>query len=166
MGMDQHAGGIFQQEVNRQSVGLFRQGSNLAGSMYQLLTGTGATPGRAGEAEEAAHLQELEASARAHDILGRTDSDADALRAGREAERASKNAAWGASNLAMSGSKALLRESARIRDGQDEEDIRAEGAEAARDALNQGRATGNMTRINGSANPLGSILSQGSKIYK
>ncbi|MFH1914424.1 MAG: hypothetical protein ABIK45_09155 [Pseudomonadota bacterium] len=172
MGMDQHAGGIFQQEVNRQTLGLFRQGSELAGNMYQLLTGTGATTGRAAEAEETARLQEQQASTRAHDIFMRADSDADSLRAGREADRASTNAAWGASGLAMSGSKELLRQAARIRDGQDEEDIRAEGTEAVRDALNQGRAAGNMTRINGSAaisgsaKPLGSILSQGSTIYK
>jgi len=158
--------------MNQSAAGLFQPGTDLAGSMYQLLTGTGAGPGKSAQAEEAARLQEFEASAKAHDILRSTDSDADALRADREVRRASKNAEWGASGLAMSGSKQLLREAARIKDGQDEEDIRAEGAEAARDALNRGRAAGNRTRINGSvpisgaADPLGSILSRGSKIYK
>ncbi|MUM77260.1 hypothetical protein GKC30_06415 [Pseudodesulfovibrio sp. F-1] len=158
--------------MNQNAAGLFQPGTDLAGSVYQLLTGTGISPGRGSEAEESARLKEFEASVKAQDILRRADADADALRTDREARRGTQNAAWGASGLAMSGSKELLRQSARIKDGQDEEDLRAEGAEAARDALNQGRAAGNLTRINGSvpisgaANTQGSILSSGSKIYK
>jgi hypothetical protein len=153
--------------IDQQTAGTFRHGTELAENLFALLAGTPAAPGRSpAEAEESARLRELEARRQAHGIVDRADSDAATHREEREARRASANAAWGASGLAMSGSKALLRETARIRDEQDEEDLRAQGEEAARDTLDQGRAAGNMTRINGSAAPLGSTLSLGSKIYK
>ncbi|ADU61365.1 MAG: hypothetical protein KUA35_09665 [Pseudodesulfovibrio sp.] len=153
MGMDQEA------------AGMLRQGTQLADNVYDLLAGTtrGQNPS---VAEETARMQEFEAGKQAADLLANADDTADTLRAEREAARATKNAAWGASGLEMSGSKELLRETARISDDLDEEDIRAKGERTAQDALDQGRATGNMTRINGSATPIGSTLSLGSKIYK
>lgn len=151
--------------MDQQAAGMLRQGTQLADSVYDLLTGTarGQNPS---VAEEAARMHEFEAGKQAADLLADADDTADALRAERETARATKNAAWGSSGLEMSGSKELLRETARISDDQDEEDIRAKGEGAARNALDQGRATGNMTRINGSATPIGSTLSLGSKIYK
>ena len=144
---------------------MLRQGTRLADSFYDLLAGNAEGPD-ASVAEEAARMQEFEAGKQAADILADTGDAADALRDERESARATKNTAWGASGLEMSGSKKLLRETARISDGQDEEDIRAKGERQARDTLDQGRATGNMSRIKGSAAPIGSTLSLGSKIYK
>lgn len=153
MGMDQEA------------AGMLRQGTRLADSFYDLLAGNAGGLDTS-VAEESARMQEFEAGKQAADILADADDTADALRDERESARATKNTAWGASGLEMSGSKQLLRETARISDDQDEEDIRTKGERAAQDALDQGRATGNMTRINGSAAPIGSTLSLGSKIYK
>lgn len=153
MGMDQEA------------AGMLRQGTRLADSFYDLLAGH-AGGLDASVAEENARMREFEAGKQAADILAEADDTADALRDEREAARAAEHATWGASGLEMSGSKQLLRETARISDDQDEEDIRAKGERQARNALDQGRATGNMTRINGSATPIGSTLSLGSKIYK
>lgn len=162
--------------MNQEAAGMLQQGTRLADSLYDLLAKS--VGGQdASAAEETARMQEFEAGKQAADILADTDDTADALRDEREAARATKNTAWGASGLEMSGSKKLLRETARISDDQDEEDVRARGEREAREALDQGRATGNMTRINGSATPigstatgsalsLGSTLSLGSKIYK
>jgi hypothetical protein len=141
------------QKASQQDYGLFQQGTDLAGSVLNLLTTPG---GDSGLAEEAARLRELDARKQAADTLRHTDREADRLREELERERAAKNTAWGASGLTMSGSKKLLREA----------DIRAWGEREAADTLDQARAGANLTRINGAARPASTILSLGSRIYK
>jgi hypothetical protein len=151
------------QKASQQDYGLFRQGTDLAGSVLNLLTTPG---GDSGLAEEAARLRELDARKQAADTLRHTDREADRLREELERERAAKNTAWGASGLTMSGSKKLLRETARTADAREEADIRAWGEREAADTLDQARAGANLTRINGAARPASTILSLGSRIYK
>jgi hypothetical protein len=151
-------------KASQQDYGLFRQGTDLAGSVLNLLTAPGADS--AGLTEEAARLRELDARKQAAHTLRDTDREADRLREELERERAAKNTAWGASGLTMSGSKKLLRETARTADAQEEADIRAWGEREARDTLERARAGANVTRIHGSARPATTTLSLGSRIYK
>jgi len=78
-----------------------------------------------------------------------------------EQERAGTHAIWGASNLAMSGSKALVRDAERQQDRQLEEDILFEGDQEAQRRLNQA------TRLrSGGGTAHRSTLALGSKLYK
>jgi hypothetical protein len=166
MGIDTQTSGVLPGASGAQTGGLLRQGTDLAGTLLGLLSGSGLGTGvSTDEASAQADLQELDARAEAADILDATDAQADALRDTREQARAERNTDWGTSGLAMSGSKQLVREAARTKDDLDEEALRDQGDEQARDALDRGRAAGNLIRINGGAGTLATTLSLGSSIY-
>ncbi|WP_316899227.1 hypothetical protein [Pseudodesulfovibrio indicus] len=121
--------------------------------------------GSSGNAEAQARLLETDAGADAQDIRRRSVKDAAALREDREKDRAARNTRWGGSNLAMSGSKRLVRDAGRIKDRQDEEDTLFEGEMNARSALRDARTRANLLRINGGGSGNRSTLSLGSSIY-
>lgn len=116
-------------------------------------------------AEERARLIETDAEGEARDIRRRAEQDAARLREDQEHARAGNNAEWGGSGLAMSGSKALIRDADRLKGRQDEEDILFDGEKDARSRLRSANNRANMLRIGGDASPRRSILSLGSKIY-
>ncbi|AMK10346.1 hypothetical protein AWY79_04045 [Pseudodesulfovibrio indicus] len=118
-----------------------------------------------GIAEAKARLLETDAEGDAKDIRRRAVKDAAELREEREKGRAGRNTRWGGSNLAMSGSKALVRDAGRIKDTEDEEDTLFEGEMNAQSALRDARTRANMLRINGGGTGDRSILSLGSSIY-
>lgn len=115
--------------------------------------------------EEQAKLMEVDAKRKAWETERHAAGDAEDLRSERERGRSRRAAGWGGSNIAMSGSKALVRDADRIKDRQDEEDVLFEGAADADSALQNGRNSANMLRINSGVSPNRSILSMGSKIY-
>jgi hypothetical protein len=112
-----------------------------------------------------ARLWETEAKGNVHDIRRKAVKDGQALREDREKNRSSHNTKWGGSNLAMSGSKKLIRDAERIQDRQDEEDVLFQGEMDARGALNDARRRSNLLRINSGLPADRSTLSLGSKIY-
>ena len=110
-------------------------------------------------------MLEIDARGNALDIQRQTERDAKNVRSTQEGARAKRNTGWGKSNLAMSGSKKLVKESSRIKDHQTEEDILFEGQMDADEMLSEGRHKANMLRISGGATPVRSTLSLGSRIY-
>ncbi len=156
MGMDQQMVGNIKQGIDmvEDVMGRFNRPDNNSASRYSA------------EAEANAGLRETQARAKARDIQHDALSDARNLREAREQNRSRRNAGWGQSGLAMSGSKALVRDGNRFKDRQDEADVLFEGDQAAQDALQSGRQAGNMFRINGGGTPRRTTLALGSKIYK
>ncbi|WP_338668555.1 hypothetical protein [Pseudodesulfovibrio methanolicus] len=117
------------------------------------------------QADTRAGLIETDAAGAAHETRRRAEKDAGELREDRERSRSRETARWGGSNLAMSGSKALIRDADRLKDRQAEEDVLFEGEMNARSGLRSARNQANMLRIGEKASPARSILSLGSKIY-
>jgi len=117
------------------------------------------------QADARAGLIETDAAGTAHDTRRRAETDAAVLREDRERARSKENTRWAGSNLAMSGSKALIRDADRLKDRQAEEDVLFEGEMNARSGLRSARNQANMLRIGEKTSPARSILSLGSKIY-
>ncbi|BDQ34059.1 hypothetical protein [Pseudodesulfovibrio portus] len=118
---------------------------------------------RSGAAEAA--LLETDARADAREAQRRAAKEASRVRAENERERSGERADWGGSNLAMSGSKAIVRDARSIKDMQEEEDVLFEGRQSADSILRQARGRANMLRINSGSSPERSTLSLGSSIY-
>ena len=118
---------------------------------------------RSGSVE--AGLLETDARADAREAQRRAAKEARRVRAENERERSGERAHWGGSNLAMSGSKAIVRDAKNIKDMQEEEDVLFEGQQSADAILRQARNRANMLRINSGSSPERSILSLGSSIY-
>lgn len=152
--------------MDQQGIGALKQGMHMAGQLVDLVNGSDADDTAADLARANAGLAEQDARASAHDQQQAARQQAAAFREKAEQERAGQHAEWGASNLAMSGSKRLVHDSARLKDNQAEQDILFQGDQAARDTLNQGRNRANLLRINGGASADGSTLALGSKLYK
>ena len=139
---------------------VLRQGQGLFDDVRDYL-GRGAgksADGRAG-------LIETDAKGEARELKRRAAQEAAGLREDRARERGANNARWGGSGLAMSGSKALIRDADRLRDRQDEEDALFEGEMAAKARLRTARDRADSLRGSGGVPPVRSILSLGSKIY-
>lgn len=123
------------------------------------------TQNQSNPADDQAKMMETEARSNAWNVQQGAKKDAGELRAKREMGRAHSTAGWGGSNLAMSGSKKLIRNSQRLKDRQAEEDVLFQGQADADAILADGRQKGNMLRINSGSSPNRSTLSMGSKIY-
>lgn len=119
-----------------------------------------------GDYEETARMMELDARERALAKERETDRAAKEFHANQEKERARENTGWGQSGLAMSGSKALVRDSRQLQDRQSEEDATLQGAQDVESILNSGRREANMYRVRQGVSPERSTLSLGSTIYK
>ena len=154
MGMDQNALGVMQ------------QGVDLFGQIQGVMNGQPKTPDYAKQADEQGRLMELNAGDDALDVRRKAKRSAAGLRDERERARSRSTASWGGGNLAMSGSKRLVRDGQRTKDLQDEEDVLFEGEAQAQSALNDGRRRANLFRIQNNADPVRSTLSMGSKIFK
>lgn len=148
-----------------QPMAMMQEGLNLFEDMSNTFNRVSGGGSASAEAEAQARLLETDARADAHDIRRRAVKDAAELREEREKGRAARNTRWGGSNLAMSGSKLLVRDAGRIKDLHDEGDALFEGEQAAQAALREGRARANMLRINGGGSGDRSTLSLGSSIY-
>lgn len=117
------------------------------------------------EHEEVARMMELDARKAAMEAENTNTDTADRLRSEQERNRARKRAGWGRSNIAMSGSRALVRDSRELADKEAEEDIRSDGETEVTGILNQGKRKANLYRISGGASPSRTILTLGSSIY-
>lgn len=152
--------------IDQQTAGILQQGVDLAGDIMGLanrpMDGSSAM---AWEADARARLAETDAKGDALDVQRKTKKEARAIRAEGERMRSKRNASWGGSNLAMSGSRKLVADGSRIKDRQAEDDMLFEGQMDANRILNEGRHRGNLFRINGEGAPERSTLSLGSKIY-
>jgi hypothetical protein len=150
---------------NTASPQMLQQGQSLFNDVKDYLGDRQADKAAADNAEGRAALIETDAAGAAHDQRRRAAKDAAELREERERSRSRGNAGWGGSGLAMSGSKALIRDANRLKDRQDEEDVLFEGEMNAKSGLRSARNQANMLRINEGASPVRSTLSLGSKIY-
>jgi hypothetical protein len=150
---------------NEASTQVLQQGVDLFGDVTDFLGDRNSRNAASSNAEDRAALIETDAAGAAHDARRRAEQDAAALRDERERSRSRGNAGWGGSGLAMSGSKALIRDADRFKDRQAEEDFLFEGEMNARSALRSARSRANMLRTGEGASPVRSILSMGSKIY-
>lgn len=119
-----------------------------------------------GATEDKARLMEVNAQQQAHATRRSARQQADAYSENAEARRASSHASWGKSNLAMSGSKALVGRAQKNQDKAREGDIRFEGDQAAKQQIAEGEASADALR-NPKRTPLDqSILTLGSNIFK
>lgn len=122
--------------------------------------------GESDTAEDQARLLETDAKSDAYDAQRRARQEESRVRAKNEKTRSAANAEWGTSNLAMSGSKAVVRNARSVQDKQEEDDILYEGQRTADDILRQARNRANLLRINAGSSANRSTLSLGSSIYK
>lgn len=150
---------------NSASSAMLQQGLDLFDDVKSRLENRNSSTAAADAAEGQAKLIETDAAGEAHDIRRKAVQDASALREEREQARGASHADWGGSGLAMSGSKALIRDADRLKDRQDEEDVLFEGEQTAQSRLRAARNQANMLRINGGGTADRSTLSLGSKIY-
>ncbi|HKI82315.1 MAG TPA: hypothetical protein VKA04_11765 [Pseudodesulfovibrio sp.] len=150
---------------NEASTQVLQQGVDLFSDFRDHLVKRTAGENAASSAGDRAALLETDAAGDAHDIRRRTEQDAVRLRKEREQVRSRGNAGWGGSGLAMSGSKALIRDAERLKDRQAEEDVLFEGEMHAQSGLRSARNQANMLRIGENRSPVRSTLSLGSKIY-
>jgi len=151
--------------ASTQSMQTLQQGLDLFKDVTDFLGDRTAEKSGNSEAENRAALIETDAAGEAQDLRRRAEQDADEIRETREQARGAAGARWGGSNLAMSGSKALIRDAKRLQDRQEEEDALFEGEMNARSRLHAANKQANMMRIADGGSPSRSILSQGSKIY-
>ncbi|MEF2230874.1 MAG: hypothetical protein V3571_08095 [Pseudodesulfovibrio sp.] len=151
--------------MDQQSGALLEKGLDMAQGFLEKDSRDEARDDATRLAEARAGLAEQEAAGDASLRQRQAKRDASAFREQAEQDRAEAHAAWGASNLAMSGSKALVRDSGRLKDRQAEEDLLFQGDLEAQRALNQGRGAANLMRINGGA-ATRSTLALGSKLYQ
>ena len=152
--------------MDEQSGSLLEKGVEMAQGFMERGAGNDARAEGARLAESRAGLAEQDAAADTSLARQRAKGDAADFRDRAERERAGTQAAWGASNLAMSGSKKLVRDGAKRRDRQAEEDLLFEGDQEARRLMNQGRNRANMLRIDGGGRATRSTLALGSKLYQ
>ena len=118
------------------------------------------------QTEELAKMRELEAEKTARDQQQTAQKRADRLREQGEAGRATAQARWARSNLAMSGSRELFSQARRLQDIQQEEDERFLGELESDQTRDQGQwAAKQLRRTEDNRPPLRSILSLGSSIY-
>ncbi|MGE4422553.1 MAG: hypothetical protein AB7D39_09665 [Pseudodesulfovibrio sp.] len=150
---------------NEASPQVLQQGMNLFGKVKDELGDQITRKEAASNARDRAALIETDAAGAAHDTRRRAVQDAAGLREDRERSRSMGAARWGGSGLAMSGSKALIRDADRLKDRQAEEDVLFEGEMNAGAGLRSARNSANMLRIGEDASPARSTLSMGSKIY-
>ena len=152
--------------MDQKSIGMLQQGLGFVENFVSQVNGTNEQGGMLETAaNEQGGMLEIDAKGKALDAQGRARKNAKDVRSQQEGIRARRNTGWGKSNLAMSGSKKLVRDGGRIKDHQAEEDILFEGQVDADEILNDGRHRANMLRIDGGATPMRSTLSLGSKIY-
>ena len=152
--------------MDEQTGTLLEKGVELAQGFMEQDAGNDARDDAARLAEARAGLTEQDAAADASLAKSRAKREAAEYRDQAERERAGTHAAWGTSNLAMSGSKALVRDGAKTKDRQAEEDLLFEGDQEARRLLNQGRNKANLLRIDGGGSANRSTLALGSKLYQ
>lgn len=155
--------------MDQQGAAALKQGLNLTRDFMDLVNdGGGSSGGSDGSdmAEAQARLTEQDALGEAANQRRQARQAAADYRDKAEHRRAANHASWGASGLAMSGSKQIINQSERLKDGQEEDDILFQGDQDAQGALNQGRNRANLTRIGNGASANRSTLSLGSKLYK
>jgi hypothetical protein len=150
---------------NEASTQVLQQGVDLFSDVTDFLGDRNSRKAAASNAKGRAALIETDAAGAAHETRRQAERDAAGLRDERERGRSRGNAGWGGSNLAMSGSKALIRDAERLKDRQAEEDVLFEGEMNARSGLRSARNRANMLRIDENVSPVRSTLSMGSKIY-
>lgn len=112
-----------------------------------------------------ADLLETDAKSDAWEAQRAALKEAREVRDENEQERSREHAEWGGSNLAMSGSKALVRNAKATQDMQEEEDILYEGQRTSDSILSQARNRANLLRISNGSSAKRSTLSMGSSIY-
>lgn len=152
--------------INNESISSIQSGLTLIeGFMNASGQGTGSVADHSATAEEQARMVELDAKAQSSAQQTAAGKEADSARTILEKNRANDNTAWGQSNLAMSGSKALVKEAVHQQDLDTEEDLRFEGEAAARETLDTGVRQANLLRISQGVTPDRSTLSLGSRIY-
>lgn len=149
--------------IDQGTVGMLQQGVNMVGDIVNPTGGNASV--YAGEADQRGLLSEAETKGDALDARRMAQKEARAQRDLRENIRSKRTMEWGGSNLAMSGSKQLVKQGQRTKDIQAEEDILFEGQMKADSILAAGRNKANLLRINGGDAPKRSTLSLGSKIY-
>jgi len=152
--------------MDQQGASALKQGLKLTRDFIDLANSGNETGEGADLAEAQARLTEQDAMGEAFDRQREARQAAADHRDKAEHRRAADHAAWGASGLAMSGSKQLINQSERIKDGQEEDDILFRGDQDAQGVLNQARNRANLTRIGNDASANRSTLSLGSKLYK
>ncbi|OIQ49669.1 hypothetical protein BerOc1_01594 [Pseudodesulfovibrio hydrargyri] len=150
---------------NQASTQVLQQGVDLFSDVTDFLGDRNSQKTAASNARDRAALIETDAAGAAHDTRRRAVQDAAGLRGERERVRSRGNAGWGGSGLAMSGSKALIRDAERLKDRQAEEDVLFKGEMNARSGLRSARSSANALRIDENVSPARSTLSMGSKIY-
>ena len=148
-----------------QSMQSLQQGLDLFKDVTDFLGERSSEKSGESEAKSRAALIETDAAGEAGDVRRQARRDADEIRESGEKVRGAAGSRWGGSNLAMSGSKALIRDAGRLKDRQEEEDALFEGEMNARSRLRAGNNQANMLRIANGGSSSRSILSQGSKIY-
>jgi len=152
--------------MDQGTLGFLQQGVDLAGDVMSLVNQPDDGSSEvAAIADEKGLLMEADAKADAREAQRQAKKEAARLRGDREALRGKANADWGGANLAMSGSRKLVKDANSIKDLQDEQDVLFEGQADADAILRTGRNNANMLRINGGATPRRSTLSLGSSIY-
>jgi len=150
---------------NNGSAQLFQQGLDLFSQVKDSVDGQRRERREDSDVKGRAALLETDAAGEARDIRRQAEQDAGRLRGERERSRSLGKARWGGSNLAMSGSKALIRDANRLKDRQDEEDALFEGEMKADSRRRAARNQANMLRIDNGVSPVRSTLSLGSRIY-
>lgn len=152
--------------MDKNTTGMLQQGVDLVGDIMSFTSGTGdGSSAYANEAHQRGLLSETEAKGEAQDIQRTAKKDANQLRSLRENVRSKRTTNWGGSNLAMSGSKKLVRDGHRTKDNQAEDDVLFEGQMEADKVMQNSRHKANLLRINSGAAPVRSTLSLGSSIY-
>lgn len=154
--------------MDTQTVGTLQQGLTLAGDVMGMLgsSNAGVSTGVDGTTEEMARMTELDSREKAEAAKRRARDEARDIRATLEQGRANSTTQWGRSNLAMSGSKTLVRDGLRSAGRQKEEDALFDGQMEADEEMGKGMRNANLFRINNGISPSRSTLSQGSTIYK
>lgn len=143
-------------------LGMFQDGLNMFQDIQKKVGGMSS---QNDSEEDRARLIETDAKGRATEAQRQARKDAGELREERERLRSRRSTIGGGSNLAMSGSRKLVRDADRISDMQDEEDALFEGQSRSDSILRDGRNRANMLRINSGGSSERSILTMGSKIY-
>ena len=152
--------------MNESFMGDMEKGLGMFQRIQSSLGGGPEKPNYAKQADEQARMMEIDARDDALDILRKAERTASIVRDDRERNRANSAARWGGSNIAMSGSAQLVRDSQRIKDRQEEEDVLFEGEAQAMSSFRKKRRQADLFRIQNDASPRRTTLSMGSKIYK
>jgi len=146
--------------MNQQTAQVLQNGLGFVQDL-QALTDNSATA----NAKDRAGVEETEARKRSWEASQEAKRNAERIRNEGEKRRGRENTSWGGANLAMSGSKEIVRDAGRIQDLQEEDDTLYEGQSDAETILDEGRQRANILRINSGVSPQRSTLSMGSQIY-